>query len=165
MMKITKLIGVTAALFASSAAWASDGSWTISDADGQVTVTRADKPLYGAKGTVLKAGDVISTSKTARAVLVRDGKFVVVEPGKKVRISKPTEKGAMTRIFEYLGNIVSTSSPRNSFNEQTAAAVVKGYDKDVEKSLSTTNKATYNAASDSDDPAMWKEMEPQTVQP
>ncbi len=163
MMSMTKLIGVTAALFASSAAMAGNGSWMISDADGQVTVTRADKPLYGAKGTALKAGDVISTSKNARAVLVRDGKFVVVEPGKKVRISKPKQQGTVSKIFVYLGNLVSTSSPRNSFSEQTTAAVVKGYGKDVEKSLSKSNTVTYHRASEQDDPAMWQEVEPKPL--
>ncbi|MEL7196709.1 MAG: hypothetical protein AAGL10_00195 [Pseudomonadota bacterium] len=166
MLKFGKTLLAASALCMGSAAMASDGNWMISDADGQVTVTRDSKPLYGASGTVLKAGDVITTSKTARAVLVRGGKFVVVEPSKKVRISKPKQKGAVAKVFEYLGNMVSTGSNRNTFGQQTAAAVIKGYGKGAEKSLSYSSKdagyANTNMSQD-DDPSMWKPVEPQDL--
>ncbi|MEL7188999.1 MAG: hypothetical protein AAGK17_05555 [Pseudomonadota bacterium] len=162
MKTLSKTICILAAFSMSSAAFAGEGSWTISDADGQVTVTRGGKPHYGAEGTVLKAGDVISTSKTARAVLVRGGKFVVVDPGKKVRITKPKEKGTVTKIFEYLGGLASTQSKKNTFNSGTAAAVVKGYGSGLENGSSSAGN-NGGTSGNEDDPAMWKQIEPQTL--
>lgn len=162
MTKISQFFCILTVFFASTAAIASDHAWTISDADGQVTVTRQGKPLYGAQGTVLKAGDVISTSKNARAVLVRGGKFVVVDPGKKVRIEKPKQKGTATRIFEYLGSLVSSDPKTNSFNAGTAAAVVKGLGDGIDET-GYSQSASGNVSARDDDPAMWKQVEEQSL--
>lgn len=162
MLKLTKSLIAVSLLCAGTAAAASSPLWTISDADGQVTVTRGDKPLYGAQGTVLQTGDLVSTSKTARAVLVQGGKFVVVDPGKTVRIVMPKEKGAAARIFEYLGGLVGAGTKTRSFNGGQSAAVVKGMGEGLEKG--GNGQATSSGGSARvDDPDMWKPVEPQSL--
>ena len=135
MIRLARSIGIAAALLTSSAALASDSGWIISEADGQVSVNRADKAVYGAKGTKLQVGDVIRTSKAARAVLVRGDEFYIVTPNKQVRIAKVEEDSTATKIMNFVGNMLSSNSEHSKLNRPLDAAVVKGMGGGLENGL------------------------------
>lgn len=127
MAKLPKLICVFAAFSLSTAAFAQDSGWRISETDGQVSVIRDNEAIYGEEGTQLQIGDVVRTSEAGRAVLVRGKEFVVVSPKAQVRI-KPVEKGGMVdQMLEYLGDLLTTDSGLTSSKARTVALVVKGY--------------------------------------
>jgi len=127
MIKLSRIICVLAALFTTSAALASDSGWIISEANGQVSVTRDDKAIYGAKGTQLQVGDVIRTSKGARAVLARGDEFHIVSPNAQVRIIKVEEDSTATKILKFVGNLLATDNQHSRLSRPMEAAVVKGY--------------------------------------
>ncbi|MEL7447313.1 MAG: hypothetical protein AAGK02_16165 [Pseudomonadota bacterium] len=133
MTNLSRIVCMLAALFASSAAIASDTGWTISESDGQVSVARDDKAIYGAKGTRLLVGDEIRTSKAARAVLVRGDEFFVVSPNARVRIVKAKEDGTAAQVFEFLGSMLATDKQHSDFKRPMQAAVVKGIDHGLEE--------------------------------
>lgn len=125
MIKLSKNLCVAVALVSSSAALANDTGWTISEADGQVSVMRDDKAIYGAAGTQLQINDVIRTSKAGRAILVRGQDFVIVEPNAQVRITK-VEKSGVTQVMEFFGDMLLPGK-RSNAKQTNMAAVVKGY--------------------------------------
>ncbi|WP_298464889.1 hypothetical protein [uncultured Erythrobacter sp.] len=142
-------ICVAVALCSSSAALASDSGWTISEADGQVSIMRDDKAVYGAKGTRLQVGDVIRTKKAARAVLVRGDDFYIVAPNKQVRIIKVEEDSTATKVMNFVGNMLSSNTQHSSLKRPMEAAVVKGMGGGLENGLvQNEGKAEDSAGTD-----------------
>ncbi|MEM8724636.1 MAG: hypothetical protein AAGE86_03850 [Pseudomonadota bacterium] len=128
-------ICLAAALCTSSAALASDSGWSISEADGQVSITRGEKAVYGAKGTPLQVGDVIRTKKAARAVLVRGDEFYIVAPNKQVRIIRVEEDSTATKVMKFVGGMLSSNTQHSSLQRPMEAAVVKGMGGGLENGL------------------------------
>ncbi len=131
MFKLSKGLFVAAALLSSSAAFAEDSGWAISEADGQVSIMRGGQAVYGAEGTRLQIGDVVRASKSGRAVIARGDKFVVVTSKSQVRIKPAKQKGRIMQMVEYMGDTLqdlTRGGGRNSDDDkQVTAAVVKGY--------------------------------------
>lgn len=125
---ISKAVCIAAAFCMGSAALAENSGWSISEADGQVSVIRGDKSLYGAKGTQLQVGDLVKTSSSANAVLVRGDDFVVVESGKTVRIKPAQERGMVNQMVEFVSGLLGPSEDHSKLNRPMQAAVVKGLD-------------------------------------
>jgi len=150
MIKLSRIICIVAALFTTSAVLASESGWIISEANGQVSVMRDDKAIYGAKGTPLQVGDVIRTSKGARAVLARGDEFHIVSPKTQVRIVKVEEDSTATKILKFVGNMLSPDQPRSSLKQPMQAAVVKGYGRGVQQSLVQDPGEGNSASSTSD---------------
>lgn len=136
MIQISKAICVAAAFCMGSAALAENSGWRISEADGQVSVIRGDKSLYGAEGTQLQVGDLVKTSGAANAVLVRGDDFVVVEGGKTVRIKPAQEQGMVTQMVEYVTGLFGPSEDHSKLDRPLQAAVVKGLDGNMATSTS-----------------------------
>ncbi len=128
MLKVSKWLCVLVAFFGASAAFAQDTGWSISEADGQVSVIRDSKAIYGAEGTRLQIGDVVRTSKAGRAVLVRNKEFVIVPPDEQLRIAKVEGSGPVGQFLEFLDDMLTTDHNRNQRSTTALAAVVKGYD-------------------------------------
>jgi len=123
----------SAATFGGSAAIAQEASpqdtgWAISDADGQVSVIRDGKSIYGAKGTRLEIGDLVRTSKAARAVLMRGKEFVVVPPGEQVRIAKAEDAGTVGQFIEFMGKMLTSNGTQSALKRPIGVAVIKGFD-------------------------------------
>ncbi|MBV7258763.1 hypothetical protein [Erythrobacter crassostreae] len=129
MLKLSKSVVVAAALFTGTAALANDTVWVISETDGQVSVIRDSKAIYGAEGTQLQTGDIVRTSKAGRAVLVRGKEFHMVEPDAQVRIAK-VEKSNVTKVMEFFGSMLSPGKKQTSTKQPMQAAIVKGYGSD-----------------------------------
>ena len=126
MIRISKALCVAAAFCMGSAALAENSGWSISEADGQVSVIRGDKSLYGARGTQLQVGDVVKTSGAANAVLVRGEDFVVVNSGKAVRIKPAQDQGVLGQMVEYVSGLLAPSEDHSKLDRPMDAAVVKG---------------------------------------
>ncbi|MDY7097981.1 MAG: hypothetical protein SXU28_07575 [Pseudomonadota bacterium] len=132
MIKLIRNLMILIAAVSGSAAIANDAGWTISEADGQVSVQRGDKGIYGASGTALKIGDVVKTSKSGRAVLSNGDQFHILEPNQKVRIAKPEKEGAVAQVLGFIGGMFTADKKQSTFRETQLAAVVKGYGKGLE---------------------------------
>lgn len=126
MIRLTKVVCALAALTMTSGALAENSGWSISEADGQVSVIRGDKSLYGARGTALQVGDVVKTSGAANAVLVRGEDFVVIESGKAVRIKPAQQQGVIGQMVEFVSGLFGPSQDHGALNRPMEAAVVKG---------------------------------------
>jgi len=147
MANLPKMICVFAALVSSTAAFAQDSGWRISETDGQVSVIRDNEAIYGEEGTQLRIGDVVRTSEAGRAVLVRGTEFVMVSPKAQVRI-KPVQKGGVVdQVLEYLGDLLTTGSQPTTSKARTVALVVKGY------GSSSGNTQSLAAADEKSDPS------------
>lgn len=123
---LPKLACALAALASSTAVLAENSGWKISETDGQVSIIRDSEAIYGAEGTPLQIGDVVSTSEAGRAVLVRGNEFVVVSAKAQVRIKRPEKPGMVDQMLEFLGDMLLTDSEPTS-GGRTVATVVKGY--------------------------------------
>jgi hypothetical protein len=128
MIQFSKAVCVAAAFCMGSAALAENSGWSISEADGQVSVIRGDKSLYGARGTQLQIGDVVKTSEAANAVLVRGEDFVLVDSGKAVRIKPAEEQGVVGQMVEFVTGLLGPREDKSRLNRPLQAAVVKGLD-------------------------------------
>ncbi len=128
MIQISKALCIAAAFCMGSTALAENSGWRISEADGQVSVIRGDKSLYGARGTDLQVGDMVKTSGAANAVLVRGDEFVVVDSGKTVRIKPAEEQGVLGQMVEFVTGLLGPSEDHSKLNRPMQAAVVKGLD-------------------------------------
>ena len=128
MIRTIKNCALATLLLTSSAAIAQDSGWVISEADGQVSITRGDKGVYGAKGTALQVGDVVRTSKAAKAVLARGDEFFILAPNKQVRIAPKEESGALAQVMEFVGGMFASNTKQTRFSASSDAAVVKGLD-------------------------------------
>ncbi len=127
MASLPKMICVFAALASSTAAFGQDSGWSISEADGQVSVIRDNEAIYGEEGTQLQIGDVVRTSEAGRAVLVRGKDFVVVSPKAQVRIKPVPKSGVVDQALEFLGDLFTSDSQPTASKARTVALVVKGY--------------------------------------
>ncbi len=130
MKKIAITATAMAALLSSTSALAGTSGWMISEASGDVVITRDGKSITGRKGTRLDEGDLVQTFRQSRAVLVRGSEYVVVSPKAKIKIAEPEKAGPVTQIFQYLGNalfkIEKKSKPHFGVETPYMAAVVKG---------------------------------------
>jgi len=131
MIRISKALCVAAAFCMGSAALAENSGWSISEADGQVSVIRGDRSLYGAEGTQLQVGDMVKTSGAANAVLVRGEDFVVVASGKTVRIKPAESQGALGQMVEFVSGLLGPSEDKSKLSRPMQAAVVKGLDSNM----------------------------------
>lgn len=138
MIRISKAACIAAAFCMGSTALAENSGWSISEADGQVSVIRGDKSLYGARGTALQVGDVVKTSRAANAVLVHGDEFVVVAPNKSVRIKPEPEQGVVSQMVEFVTGLLGPSEDKSRLNRPMQAAVVKGLDGNMVVGPSTT---------------------------
>jgi len=81
-------------------------------------------------GADVAVGDVISTARDGRAVLVRGQEYLVVSPNSRLKVVEPGASGSVTQIFEELGNVVfkieKKSTPHFGVQTPYLAAVVKG---------------------------------------
>ena len=146
MLKLSKAIILGAALSSSTIALAENSGWSISEADGQVSVIRGERSIYGAEGTQLQVGDVVRTSKAANAVLVRGSDFHVVSANSRVRIIETQEQGMISQALQFLGDMLHPGEVQRRANQPMLAAVVKGFGDDAEpRSLTGSDNTTENA--------------------
>lgn len=130
MTGIVKKLVTLGALLASGTAYAGVPAWTVSESSGAVQVSRSGlQPAAVTRGRALRAGDVISTGKGGRAVLIRGEEYLVVSPGTRITIADP-KPGAMTQIIQGVGNtlfkIKKMATPHFAVQTPYLAAVVKG---------------------------------------
>lgn len=130
MIKLAFKTTAVAALLSTTSAMAATSGWVISEASGNVVITRDGKTMAGKKGARLDEGDLVQTASKSRAVLVRGSEYVVVSPKAKLKIAEPEKAGQVTQIFQYLGNalfkIEKKSKPHFGVETPYMAAVVKG---------------------------------------
>ena len=128
-MILAKRILALGALLCASTAYAGAPGWTVSESSGPVTVSRPGYSAVATRGGAVSAGDVISTGKNGRAVLVRGEEYLVVSPGARITIADP-KPGAMTQIIQSFGNtlykIKKMATPHFAVETPYLAAVVKG---------------------------------------
>ncbi len=128
-MTSAKRILALGALLCASTAYAGTPGWTVSESSGSVTVSRPGYSAVATRGGAVKAGDVISTGKNGRAVLVRGEEYLVVSPSARITIADP-KPGAMTQIIQSFGNtlykIKKMATPHFAVETPYLAAVVKG---------------------------------------
>ncbi len=117
------------ALLCAGTAHAGTPGWTVSESSGAVTVTRPGYSAVVVRGGAVNAGDIVSTGKNGRAVLVRGEEYLVVSPGARITIADP-KPGAMTQIIQSFGNtlykIKKMATPHFAVETPYLAAVVKG---------------------------------------
>lgn len=115
-------------LFASPA-HARDLAWTISEATGGVTIVTNGLSKTANRNDELQAGDIVTTAANARAVIVREGEYVMVAPNSRIEIAE-TEQSGITQIIEGFGNAVYSIrkklTPHFEVRTPYLAAVVKG---------------------------------------
>jgi hypothetical protein len=127
MHYLPRMIGIAAALCASTAALADDSGWRISEVDGQVSVIRDETAIYGEEGLALQVDDIIKASEAGRAVLVRGEEFYVVAPGARARIKLPEKGGRIAQVLDYLGELLTSDPQPTGRRSAQVATVVKGY--------------------------------------
>ena len=119
-----------AAMMAAGTAHAGTPQWKLSESAGTVNILRAGVSKIAISGGSLAAGDVISTGKKSRAVLVRGQEYVVVSPNSRLRISEPKQSGGVVQFFEEIGNVLfridKKATPHFGVKTPYLAAVVKG---------------------------------------
>ncbi|MGB5077055.1 MAG: FecR family protein, partial [Sphingorhabdus sp.] len=118
------------AMFLTSPAQAGTKSWQISESSGEVSVETGNSSSSASRGMLLQAGDAVATGASGRAVIVRGGEYVIVSPKSRVRITKPSETGAVVQIFQSVGSalfkIRKMETPHFGVKTPYLAAVVKG---------------------------------------
>ncbi|WP_169803617.1 FecR family protein, partial [Sphingomonas adhaesiva] len=114
----------------STQALAGPAGWTISEASGPVTIARGGVSTVATRGGAVGAGDVVSTGRGGRAVLVRGTEFMMVAPGSRLRLPAEAQPAGVTRVIEELGNVVfmikKKMTPHFEVKTPYLAAVVKG---------------------------------------
>lgn len=119
------------ALMTSAAAYAGTPGWSVSEANGPVFVSKAGLSTTStvARGATLSEGDIVSTGKGGRAVIVRGGEYLTVAPNTRLQLTEP-KAGALTQIVQSFGNVIfkiqKKSTPHFQVNTPYLAAVVKG---------------------------------------
>ncbi len=118
------------ALLASSAAYAGAPGWSVSESSGQVTIASTGLVKAALRGGSLATGDIVSTGRTGRAVLVRGEEYLIVAPNSRLRVADPVKSGGMTQIIEQFGNVIfkikKMTMPHFAVETPFLAAVVKG---------------------------------------
>lgn len=118
-------------LMASSAAYAGTPGWSVSEVSGPVFVGKPglSKTSIVTRGAALSAGDIVSTGKGGRAVIVRGGEYLTVAPNTQLQLTEP-KAGAFTQIVQSFGNVVfkiqKKTTPHFQVKTPYLAAVVKG---------------------------------------
>ena len=129
MQNITKIFAF-AAFMSAGTAHADTPQWKLSESSGTVNILRSGVSKIAIGGGGLMAGDLITTGKKSRAVLVRGQEYVVVSPNSRLRISAPKESGGVVQFFEELGNVLfridKKATPHFGVKTPYLAAVVKG---------------------------------------
>lgn len=143
MMKFARNIVLVVMLSTSSIAMAQESGWRISEADGQISVIRDGKALYGAEGTALQIGDVVQASKGGRAVLVRGDDVAILSPNGQIRIVKQAKKGAVAHAMDFIEDLFETKDEDTRYRP-VQAAVVKGYDKTSQVDTTVLNTLNGN---------------------
>ena len=114
----------------SSAALASPLTWTISESAGPVSIARSGISSVATRGLTVNAGDVVTTGRGGRAVLVRGTEFMMVAPASQLRMPAEQQATGMTQVIEDFGNVVFMIKKKMTahFEVRTPylAAVVKG---------------------------------------
>ncbi|MBY0303119.1 MAG: FecR family protein, partial [Sphingomonas ginsenosidimutans] len=125
-----RALAVLLAASCSTQALAGPAGWTISEASGPVTIARAGVSTVATRGGAVSAGDVVSTGRGGRAVLVRGTEFMMVAPGSRLRLPAEAQPAGVTRVIEELGNVVfmikKKMTPHFEVKTPYLAAVVKG---------------------------------------
>ena len=130
-MSVVRKTMFAVALMASGAAYAGTPGWSVSESSGPVFVAKPgmSKTSTIARGAALSAGDIVSTGKGGRAVLVRGGEYLTVAPNTKLQLTEP-KAGALTQIIQSFGNVVfkiqKKTTPHFQVDTPYLAAVVKG---------------------------------------
>ncbi len=130
-MSVVRKTLLVVSLLASGAAYAGTPGWSVSEASGPVYVAKpgVSKTSVVARGAALVAGDIVSTGKGGRAVIVRGGEYLTVAPNTKLQLTEP-KAGAFTQIVQSFGNVVfkiqKKTTPHFQVNTPYLAAVVKG---------------------------------------
>ena len=129
LRKIIQTIVITL-FFSASAAHAQSDAWVLSEKRGSVNILRSGVSQVAVSGGSLRAGDIISTGKKSRAVLIRGEEYVVVSPSSRLRIAKPSSDGGVIQFFKEVGSslfrIDKKSTPHFGVDTPYLAAVVKG---------------------------------------
>lgn len=129
-MGIARTTAFALALLGSSAAYAGTPGWSLSETSGQVTVVSTGLSKIATRGSNVATGDVISTGRTGRAVLVRGEEYLVVAPNSRIRVADPAKAGRFTQIIEDFGNVIykikKMTMPHFAVETPFLAAVVKG---------------------------------------
>ncbi|SIN69852.1 FecR family protein, partial [Parasphingorhabdus marina DSM 22363] len=129
MKNVAKLLALSAFL-SSAPALAETPKWKISESSGTVNILRAGVSKIAITGGQLRPGDVVSTGRKSRAVLVRGQEYVVVSPGSRIRISEPQKSGGLFQFFNEVGNVLfridKKATPHFGVKTPYLAAVVKG---------------------------------------
>lgn len=130
-MSVVRKTVFAVALLTSGAAYAGTPGWSVSEASGPVFVSKVGLAKTSAvtRGAGLSEGDIISTGKGGRAVIVRGGEYLTVAPNTRLQLTEP-KAGALTQIVQSFGNVLfkiqKKSTPHFQVNTPYLAAVVKG---------------------------------------
>ncbi len=130
-MSIARGTLLVVALMASGAAYAGTPGWSVSEVSGPVFVGKPglSKTSTVTRGAALAAGDIVSTGKGGRAVIVRGGEYLTVAPNTQLQLTEP-KAGAFTQIVQSFGNVVfkiqKKTTPHFQVKTPYLAAVVKG---------------------------------------
>ena len=114
----------------STPALAGPAGWSISEASGPVTIARAGISKVATRGSAVTPGDVVTTGRGGRAVLVRGTEFMMVAPASQLRLPAEEQATGVTRVIEEFGNVVfmikKKMTPHFEVRTPYLAAVVKG---------------------------------------
>ena len=120
----------TSLLMTSSAAIGAVPGWTISETSGPVLIAAPGVSRAAQRGGMLAIGDVVSTGRGGRAVLVRGDEYLVVAPNTRITVADPAASGGLTQIVEQVGNVIykirKMTMPHFAVQTPFLAAVVKG---------------------------------------
>ena len=123
-------IGLLTATVLAGPGVAAAPAWIISEASPGVMVSHAGLVKTASRGGKAEAGDIISTSANARAVLVRGEEYAVVAPNSRLQIADTSAGGEFTQFLEKIGNVVFSvkkmTTPHFGVQTPYLAAVVKG---------------------------------------
>jgi hypothetical protein len=129
-MRIGRLSIAVIGLLASGAAFAGAPGWSVSETSGQVSVASTGIVKVASRGGAVAVGDVVSTGRNGRAVLVRGEEYLVVSPNSRIRVADPAKTGGLTQIIENFGNVIykikKMTMPHFAVETPFLAAVVKG---------------------------------------
>ena len=143
MKKIGQAFSALAvAILGSSSAWAAPPAWLVSETSGPVSIASPGVTRIAQRGGALAIGDIVSTGRGGRAVLVRGEEYLVVAPNTRITIADPGPSGGLTQVIEHAGNVIykirKMMMPHFAVQTPFLAAVVKG----TTFSVTVTDKAS-----------------------
>lgn len=138
LLLVTAFMATTPAI-----AYAAEATWRVAKLSGEATVTSGgvQQASLGTE-TVLKPGDIVSTGRNGRMLLVSGADVILLAPNSVIAIPAKEENDKLTTILQKAGSISLTVEKRNEvhFRVETPylAAVVKGtqFRVDVEEQAS-----------------------------